>query len=521
MRAEHQDAERKLDPCPHALSESVALCLLGGGVWLSIYAATTLLLSPTGGRALLKGWYWPTLIVLVLGALLGVFGIHRRRRLEKIGGVAPSGFVIRLAFYVMVITVVAYSWVFSQYDFLVVVVTCGLAGSAFAGLGGLWVRGPCGALGRGLDMLAFNLCLLLVAGEVLLSMYGQIRPSVLVTRADVDAAAKVEQSRLPPHAPFFGGRLNAGGYNDGPFVTADQRSTPMVLNIGDSFSVGQVPHYYHYTTVAERLLGDVDIYNMGVSAIGPREYRHLLLTEGLDLKPDAVVVALFVGNDFGHKQPKYNDLRLGPRFFDRRNLLMYLVPSRLGILYSNARSKASQGEGAAADSVEGELAGLEAIHGAFPWLENPLLEVPVLSEKQVFRVEREAAERLSVLPEAQYRARLDDNLLVMREATSAPIWVMVIPSRFQLEDDLWRRIERRSGVKNLKRDRAQRIIMEWMREHGFPAVNLLAAFRAVPRLEDGSRHLYAKGDTHTNRRGNDVQGRELARLIRTQRSSKL
>jgi hypothetical protein len=46
--------------------------------------------------------------------------------------------------------------------------------------------------------------------------------------------------------------------------------------IGDSFSIGAVPHALHYTTLAEGLLGDTEVLNLGISGVGPAEYEALL-----------------------------------------------------------------------------------------------------------------------------------------------------------------------------------------------------------------------------------------------------
>ena len=58
-----------------------------------------------------------------------------------------------------------------------------------------------------------------------------------------------------------------------------------------------MPHALHYTTLAEGLLGGVEVYNAAVINAGPREYRRLLETDVLPLAPKLVVVSLFVGND--------------------------------------------------------------------------------------------------------------------------------------------------------------------------------------------------------------------------------
>ena len=41
-----------------------------------------------------------------------------------------------------------------------------------------------------------------------------------------------------------------------------------------------------------------ELINMGIPGIGPREYLAVFIHEGLQLKPDMVLLSFFIGNDF-------------------------------------------------------------------------------------------------------------------------------------------------------------------------------------------------------------------------------
>jgi len=43
---------------------------------------------------------------------------------------------------------------------------------------------------------------------------------------------------------------------------------------------------------------NVEILNMGIPSIGPIEYLSLFVREGLDLKPDMLLLTFYIGNDF-------------------------------------------------------------------------------------------------------------------------------------------------------------------------------------------------------------------------------
>jgi hypothetical protein len=90
--------------------------------------------------------------------------------------------------------------------------------------------------------------------------------------------------------------------------------------------------------------------------------------------------------------------------------------------------------------------------------------------------------------------------------------VLLIPDEFQVEDELWSAITRSAGVP-LDRDLATRLLGEWLSAEGIPFVDLLPALRGVPPLDDGRQHVYHRGDTHFNARGNAVAGEGLAQLV--------
>ncbi len=87
----------------------------------------------------------------------------------------------------------------------------------------------------------------------------------------------------------LGHRVNSrGDYHEEP--PAPGESKALVVVIGDSFGVGMVPLPLHYTSIAERELGDVTVYNLGVPAIGPPEYRELIQSEALPMEPDILLI---------------------------------------------------------------------------------------------------------------------------------------------------------------------------------------------------------------------------------------
>ena len=107
--------------------------------------------------------------------------------------------------------------------------------------------------------------------------------------------------RREPFSQDYSFRLNSHGFKDVEFDVG-KGDTYRIIGIGDSFAFGVVPYEDNYLTlVEERLCRNgfgVELINMGIPSMGPKEYSALLMAEGLKLDPDLVLLSFFVGNDF-------------------------------------------------------------------------------------------------------------------------------------------------------------------------------------------------------------------------------
>src|SRR5262249_41581913 len=109
--------------------------------------------------------------------------------------------------------------------------------------------------------------------------------------------------RGKPFAPEYNTfHLNSRGFNDVEFDTRKAAGTTRIVGIGDSFAFGVVPYEYNYLTLVEQNLKEsghnVELINMGIPSIGPRDYLSLLVHEGFALEPNRVLLSFFIGNDF-------------------------------------------------------------------------------------------------------------------------------------------------------------------------------------------------------------------------------
>jgi lysophospholipase L1-like esterase len=135
-----------------------------------------------------------------------------------------------------------------------------------------------------------------ILSEITFRIYNKINP------AFVFYDYSYNRWRGKPHAEDYEFKLNSQGFKDVEFNTQKDPQTYRILGIGDSFTFGVVPYPDNYLTVLEEQLNQagkaVEIINMGIPGMGPRDYLSILSNEGLDLNPDRVIISFFIGNDF-------------------------------------------------------------------------------------------------------------------------------------------------------------------------------------------------------------------------------
>jgi len=495
-------------------------------ILLSIGSASALLLAYAGlawskrseFAPRLGAWFWPSVLLSLCWGLASLrigWTVFRQSRLGL--RPEPGAGTLRLLFYLVVTGVAFAVWLGQPYHRLVALLSLAASFGLFVLLvrlrEPLLRRLPARPL-RIADFALLNLCLLLVFAELGLRGLARWRPSPLFARATADAEDWIRQYRARPGSIYYGFPYNSEGYYDEEFEpgTADR---PVVVVIGDSFSVGVVPHSFHYTTVAERLLRGCSLQNRGVASIGPAEYLHILLNEALDQKPSAIVIGLFVSNDAQESFRFHEPPSLIRTWFDREYLLTATVARRLSILGREQRRALEAGGPAGFPQHVGQplWSSREELLRELPWLVNPRLETPPFSEHAFLDIELRRA-----LIVCSQNDRIYERLFlvleeIQRVAGDVPLGVLLIPDEFQVEDALWQELVETGWTHGLLRDRPQREITAWLGRRGIPCLDLLPELRRAPALEDGRLHLYHLRDTHLNARGNELVGRLLAAFL--------
>lgn len=124
--------------------------------------------------------------------------------------------------------------------------------------------------------------------------------------------------------------------------------------VGDSFLEGNFLPAPLSAAVEQRFAAagqtDVEAINFGVSATGPRHYYYRIKNVALALKPDAIVLAVYAGNDFvqtpfgGWMRPPIAELPLPSMLAGVAPRMDWLVVNRLGLSELGRNNKMIEGE---------------------------------------------------------------------------------------------------------------------------------------------------------------------------------
>jgi hypothetical protein len=350
-----------------------------------------------------------------------------------------------------------------------------------------------------LDVICMSVTLALILAEVVLRMLSVVWASPLLVTDSTPSQIRRDTDRVQPGTERFSFPVNSAGHYDTEFLPPSERSLPLVVTIGDTFSYGIVPHHYHFTTVAEREFPGAEIYNMGFPGTNPTDYLYQLVEEALPLKPDLVVIALFVGNDIVVEAPKTSPTG----WYDAERYMLGIVWHRLQFLRrAQDRDRAQHSPDPTGDNL--------AVR--YPFLTNPTLESPSMGEEAFLGLEARNAQSGALDHPGMYERFLAALQNIEDAAGDVPLAFLIIPDEYQVNDELWQALVERSELP-LQRDLPQVKIREWAQAGNREIVDILPLLLAQEPLPDGQRHLYHLRDGRFNARGNLIAGRALARLI--------
>jgi hypothetical protein len=333
------------------------------------------------------------------------------------------------------------------------------------------------------------------------------------------------------HVPGFRGRLRGGPYDVAIAISAqgyrDREYPPRgaafrVLGLGDSFAFGYgVEEPEGYLARLEALAADrgVEVINAGHAAMGPDNEALLLEADGPRLRPDLVLLGVFVGNDV------WNVLT-GPH---RAVVVDGVLRSRPGVLERWYRP------------VQGAVLGppLPGVPASDAFGPRPRW----LRRTHLYRF---LSRRYAALAAGGRGAptrpltAVDDPAVLLRDpppeldegfeqacswigrmaawcgAHRATLAVLLIPSAEQVEPERWAEARRRFALRDegFDLERPQRLLGECARRHGAPVIDVLPALRAAAAR--GGERMYFPGDPHWTPAAHAVAAHEVLARLRVQ-----
>ncbi|MBT9584817.1 SGNH/GDSL hydrolase family protein [bacterium] len=348
------------------------------------------------------------------------------------------------------------------------------------------------------DTVLWNLCLglLVLEGSVMVASRTLNLPILWMGNSPDHT---LHQLKANANRQFFDDRYNSNGYMDEEFF-ARQKTDFVAAVVGDSTVEGIVPKRYNFVTVAEQLIqkslagkySRVALHNFGITGTGPADYVFLTEREVLKYDPSAVVISIFVSNDL---QPI--KVAASTRTC-LQEWLSWKVSGRAWRIWS------------AKTSVAGILAPISAKKSELPdYLQDWRLETPTLPLKDYMMLESGYMVNAQVPPHRGF-AQTEKTILYLQKRLGSRLIIMLCPSVFQVDDDLYREVLRTQGPgKVFTRDLPQQVLGAFCQEHDIPCLDLLPAIRR----SQAQGRAYHLRDPHWNTHGSQAAGQALADFL--------
>jgi len=319
-----------------------------------------------------------------------------------------------------------------------------------------------------------NLCLILLISlgltEIIFRVYNYFQPSFIFHDNSYN------RFRGKPLAPEYNFTLNSQGFKDVEFQIEKDPDTFRILGLGDSFAYGVVPYDYNYYTRLEEKLKQRDyqleIINMGIPNLSPKDYLALLVTEGLALNPDQVILSFFIGNDFDDSQRSIFSYSYVFSFF---KFLIDLQNSYEGkVIHGNLDYQDDQ-----PTLTDEKYLQIEIGRSDLFWVENSDLESQVQGAMEYLRAIQELCDRQDI-----------------------DLLVVLIPDELQVNPNLQAKVidAQQMNLEDFDFSLPNQYLQEELTEAEIDFLDLLPYFKGYSELEQ----LYKPNDSHWNIAGNEL-----------------
>ncbi len=319
---------------------------------------------------------------------------------------------------------------------------------------------------------------------------------------------------------------NSRGFRDDEIPYERQPGKRRILILGDSFMMGDgVERRFNFADLLKQELDHTEVVNLGVSGYGTDQEFLLYATEGRRYRPDVVLLALTIDNDF---EDNIRDKRYGlykPYFVfngDKLDLKGVPVPRVAPADSAGPPDSLTHSPFPLHDFLDARSALYASV---FDWLSRiPALtrrwEASGLIYSSPMIYYSSQVGILSVHPSPPQEAAWKLTLALLeawREAViregSHPV-LFLIPSQIQVYPRQWKQVVDRYGLKpgDFDPDYPNQRLLQFCRDVGLDVIDPLPDFRAAAAR---GGLLYFRRNPHWNREGHMLAARIAARELKT------
>lgn len=319
--------------------------------------------------------------------------------------------------------------------------------------------------------------------EIAFRVYNHIHPSFIFYDSSYN------RFRGQPNAPDFDFHLNSKGFKDVEFKIQKAENTYRILGLGDSFAFSVVPYRYAYLTLLEDILNQrgkqTEVINMGIAGNGPKDYLALLESEGLELKPDMVLVSFFIGNDFleEKEEPKLYQYSYVASFID------YVITINSGLEGLVLHPNADYDDNA-------------------PTFTDPVFISLESERSEIYRKQNRQFES-DLTAALNYLIRIKQQC----DARHIALAVALLPDEVQVNRAVQSRVLEvktfNSSPEDFDFTLPNRLLAARLKEQGIEVFDLLESFSGAA----GQTSLYKPKDTHWNIAGNKLAAEIIAQNL--------
>jgi lysophospholipase L1-like esterase len=326
-----------------------------------------------------------------------------------------------------------------------------------------------------------------VMSEITLRIYNKINPSFVFYDSSYN------RFRGKANAPDYDFKLNSQGFKDLEFTQEKPAETYRILGIGDSFTYGVVPYQYNYLTLLEEKLNKsgkkTEVINMGIPGLGPRDYLSILVNEGLQLKPDKIVLSFYIGNDFLD-----NSMTTHLRK-EEKSYVIALIKSLITIQ--------SHYQGTFTNTVP-------KYEDNQPTIDNAKYLQNTVSKSNMF-VKNPQDNMFKGFVEDAVKDLIE--IKKIADSQNIPLTIVIIPDEVQVNTQLQQQVKAAFDPNDpnlLDFELPNRMLTERLRQANIDYLDLLPSFVAASKIT----RLYKPNDTHWNIAGNSFAAELISRHLK-------